>query len=992
MVEADVLSRDEPGNFKQDQYKKDEMMKSLVRYLSIAVVLAAGVVSAGTYSGGEGTPEMPYQISSAADWQELTTTPEDWGEYFILTQDIDLAGITVVPVGNGGDGFYGIFDGNGHTISNAVINLPDDDYVGLFGRVSSYGTISRLGVKDITVTGYYYVGGLAGYAYDGIISGCYATGTVHGDCLVGGLVGYSNFGSILACYARVDVAGDSTIGGLVGSDYNSSIADCFAVGLASGNSEVGGLMGWSWKESHTTTACFWDIEISGTTDGVGGMDPDPAGVMGRTTAEMMAEAMFTDAGWDFEANDGDAADWQMRADDYPHLSWEVFMAINGQGTETDPYQISSVNDFLEFADKANAAKYWAVGVYIRLESDLNLQGIDFEPIGGSYDDGQGNYEDLYFEGNFDGNGHRIFNATLGQAGQGYIGLFGLVGIQGVISKLGVENVTAIGEYHVGGLVGSNSGTIRFCYTTGQITGFSNAGGLAGYSYNGTITSCYSRCSVSGTYSTGGLVGHNVENSISDSYSTGLVSGSYFKGGLLGYNLDGTVSSCFWDMDTSNQPTSAGGEGRTTAQMKTLATFTIAGWDFDATWFIPNTNYPRLWWEPRYSAGQGTSDDPYQISSPGDWQELTTIPGDWDKHFIVTADLDFSGMVLTPVAPDTLASTDYQFEGTPFTGVVDGQGHTLRHIVMSQPDEDFVGLFGAIGAGGRVENLRLEAISVHGRLSVGALAGLNQGTIAGCRSDGVVQSDYYHCGGLVGDNNGGVISMSQVKGTVLGNFWVGGLAGYHHNGGTIQSCYAGAEVRGTSYLGGLAGFAEDWGTTVVDCYATGDVTGSTTSAGGLVGYLRFGFVWQCYSTGDVACPANAGGVLGYNISGSGFLSDLFWDIQTCHASAGVGGGDAGGVAGKTTAQMKSASTYPWNFTEIWAICDGMNYPRLQWQRLAGDFACPDGVAVEDLQHLAGQWLAMDCGLLNDCGGADMDISGQVDMADFVLFAGQWMEGI
>jgi hypothetical protein len=242
---------------------------------------------------------MPYQINNAADWQELMTTPENWGDYFILTQDIDLAGIEVMPVGTAEHGFYGIFDGNGHTISNAVINQPDDDYAGLFGRLSSYGTITRLGVKDIAVTGYYYVGGLAGYTYDGIISGCYATGTVNGYCLVGGLVGYSNFGSLSACYARADVSGDSTIGGLVGSDYDSSIADCFAVGLVSGNSEGGGLMGWSWKGSHATTACFWDIETSGTTDGVGGMDPDPAGVMGRTTAEMMAEAMFTDAGWDF---------------------------------------------------------------------------------------------------------------------------------------------------------------------------------------------------------------------------------------------------------------------------------------------------------------------------------------------------------------------------------------------------------------------------------------------------------------------------------------------------------------------------------------------------------------------------------------------------------------------------------------------------------------------------------------------------------------------
>lgn len=689
--------------------------------------------------------------------------------------------------------------------------------------------------------------------------------------------------------------------------------------------------------------------------------------------------------------------------------------LDGTGTKEEPYLIRSISDFMVFADRANAVQYWASGVYIRLETNLDLEGIDFEPIGGTYDDGEGNYIDLHFEGNFDGNGHTIANVVIDRPEQYYVGLFGYVGTDGAVRRLGVENVSMTGQTNVGGLAGYCEGTIEFCYTTGQVTG-NYSGGLTGTCDHGTIVSCYSACSVSGgdclgglagfcsfatittSYSTGsvsgnqtvgGLVAYNLFTTITHCYSAGLVSGDSLTGGLCGANLYGTVTSCYWDVETSQQQYSTGGTGKTTAEMNEQSTY--SGWDFGGTWWMPAEGYPRLLSAARY-VGAGTEAEPYQIRSAEDWRTLMRAAGDWNKHFIVTADLDFSGMVLTPVAPDMVASMDYQFEGTPFTGVVDGQGHTLRHIVISLPDEDFVGLFGAIGAGGRVENLRVEAISVQGRLSVGALAGLNQGTIAGCRSEGVVEGEYYHCGGLVGDNHGGTISMSQTQGTVLGDLWVGGLAGYHHHGGTIQSCYAGAEVRGTSYLGGLAGFMEDWGTTVVDCYATGDVTGSTTVAGGLVGYLRFGFIQQCYSTGDVVCPANAGGVLGYNISGSGWLSDLFWDTQTCHLTAGVGGGDAGGVAGQTTAQMKSASTYPWDFTETWAICDGTHYPRLQWQRLAGDFACPDGVAIEDLQYLAGQWLATDCGLLNDCDGADMDLSGSVDMADFVLFAGQWMEDI
>jgi len=349
--------------------------------------------------------------------------------------------------------------------------------------------------------------------------------------------------------------------------------------------------------------------------------------------------------------------------------------------------------------------------------------------------------------------------------------------------------------------------------------------------------------------------------------------------------------------------------------------------------------------------------------------------------------------LTPVAPDTIASMDYLFEGTRFTGTFDGQGHTLRHAVITLPSQDFVGLFGSIGTGGRVENLNLENISVTGRLSVGALAGENYtGTIIHCTTSGTVNGSYWHCGGLVGESHGGSISQCSAKGTVNGAYWVGGLAGYLHSDGTINSCSAAATVNGTSIVGGLVGYEENWGSYIMDSYATGTVTATTTQAGGLVGRLQSGFIQRCYSTGDVSCPANAGGLLGYNASGSGTLADLFWNTQTCHLTVGVGGGNSAGVTGKTTAQMKMLATFPWNFTSVWAICEQTNYPRLRWQIPAGDFACPDGVAVEDLQHFASQWLAEDCAASNNCQGADLNNTSSVDFSDFVIFADHWLEGI
>jgi hypothetical protein len=95
--------------------------------------------------------------------------------------------------------------------------------------------------------------------------------------------------------------------------------------------------------------------------------------------------------------------------------------------------------------------------------------------------------------------------------------------------------------------------------------------------------------------------------VSNSYSTGSVTGNELVGGLAGENR-GTVSKSFWDTETSGQATSAGGTGKTTAEMKTIATFSGAGWNIIAValnetnpayiWnIVDDVTYPFLSWQP-----------------------------------------------------------------------------------------------------------------------------------------------------------------------------------------------------------------------------------------------------------------------------------------------------------------------------------------------------------------------------------------------------------
>jgi len=152
------------------------------------------------------------------------------------------------------------------------------------------------------------------------------------------------------------------------------------------------------------------------------------------------------------------------------------------------------------------------------------------------------------------------------------------------------------------------------------------------------------------------------------------------------------------------------------------------------------------------------------------------------------------------------------------------------------------------------------------------------------------------------------------------------------------------VTGTSNVGGLVGYLRD-GSAVSNCYSTGSVTGSSNIVGGLAGYLRNqSNVVNSYSTGSVNGNNFVGGLVGFLNASS--MSNSFWDTQTSGTSTGIGAGTSTGATGKTTAQMKSASTFTnadWDFelettngTDDYWDMDNVNsaynsgYPFLSWE--------------------------------------------------------------
>jgi hypothetical protein len=287
--------------------------------LSSMFCLFSSPLYAGVYGGGSGTGEAPYQISTAAHWQELMATSADWNKQFILTSNINLAGITVTPVGNNSTAFTGVFDGGGHIISNVVINTPGSGSVGLFGYVSG-GKIKNLGVMDANIQGSSSVGGLVGQN-SGTLTGCYATGSVTGTNSVGGLVGNKGSGVIDSCYATCTVSGNSYVGGLVGlvGAPGGTMSTCYAAGAVSGNNYVGGLVGENY--AGTIIACFWDMQTSGQSVNYG---------IGLPTAAMQNPETYLRAFWDFkgEIANGTEDTWTMPdGGGYPILSWQAGASV-----------------------------------------------------------------------------------------------------------------------------------------------------------------------------------------------------------------------------------------------------------------------------------------------------------------------------------------------------------------------------------------------------------------------------------------------------------------------------------------------------------------------------------------------------------------------------------------------------------------------------------------------------------------------------------------
>ena len=207
----------------------------------------------------------------------------------------------------------------------------------------------------------------------------------------------------------------------------------------------------------------------------------------------------------------------------------------------------------------------------------------------------------------------------------------------------------------------------------------------------------------------------------------------------------------------------------------------------------------------------------------------TLPGvkkDLSANAILTDDIIVNTGVLDP-NKDLVSGNDFiewipigksSSDDDAYTGTFDGNGHTISGLYFNKSNSWYVGLFGCIGAEGKISNVGVSDSYFQSSNCpyIGGVCGSNSGELQNCSNSSTVigKENEYRIGGVCGYNErrynekGGIIENSFNEGTVSGTgdydvLNIGGVCGYNY-GGTIKSCYNTASVSGQSSVGGVSG--------------------------------------------------------------------------------------------------------------------------------------------------------------------------------------------
>jgi len=919
------------------------------------------------YAGGTGEPNNPYLIETANQLAAIGYHRGDFDKHFLLLNHLDLSVLeegTMVPIGLLALPFTGTFQGSGYTLVNLQLRCPGQDYVGLFGFISSSetdsqffrGRVEYLGIEDAEVAGHDNVGVLAGHS-SGTIAYCNAFGRLRGHQHVGALAGL-NAGTITHGYAQADVYATSYVGGAVGRNngiitqsvseasvyaehyggalagYSEVLLNCYASGVVRGIDEstyLGGLVGCN--AGIPTANCYATTQVStgegaGNIGGLMGMSysvvtncfflhPDDGGGPDNGYGQALHATELGDAShfadWDFLGvpHDGTSEVWTMPEAGGPAVlsmfQGGLPVELPGTGTPDDPYRVASAEDI--------GAIVYAPCASYRLVRDIDLSGIQWStavvPV---------------FGGSLDGNGHCI--TQLYVKADSYGGLIGLLQKGAIVTDVALAEalITGVNEpSYLGILTGASEGSIFDCQVTGTIMGSWVLGGLAGLNEGGVVSRCCANVSVLGASTLGGVVGENRHGTIVDCYALGDVGGSSYRiGGLVGNDYEGILARCYAANRVTGNGRVGGLVGDRASNHSTiencyflqradgsspdngLGTALTDSMMQDPSSFIgwelgsPTVDPNNAVWIIP-PEGQCPILGTCEIGAPPTLAGKGTLP---DPYLIGSVE-QLTAIALNPGANFRLMRDldldRKQWPAAPVP-VLNGSFDGAGHAIrnLQVKTGTYGGLFGLVREGARITNLRLEDAAVTGLADSQSL-------------------------GLLAGVNSGTIQNCSTSGFVAHGIEAGGLVGTNRRGVIVQ-CTSQASINGKRILGGLVGSNQG---VIVDCYCTGTVSAQEQWVGGIVG-INWGILAYAYSSGRVKGESNLGGSVGHNKG----------TVTNCHfLSPHDGGGPENGygTALSRVSMANRQSFVGWDFVEedgdglrdIWAMPGG-GPPCLAWQ--------------------------------------------------------------
>ena len=948
------------------------------RLTSLAALLLCSLLTFAQFSGsGSGTENDPYLILNPIQLNQMRNFLNQSGVYFKLMADIDLTDFLEdenpsqgwQPVGNNSSStsyFKGTLDGNGKTISGLWISRSNADYVGLFGYCSG-ATIKNLIIRDAHIKGKNRIGVISGYCSGSNISSCVLSGKIEGSSYVGGCTGDGgNFNDISStvevkggnytggivgnsisgisyCFVNSTITGGQYTGGIVGYNDDGSTAYCGFVGSLTGTSYVGGICGRDYSQ-HTMSKCYVVASITGSGENTGGLighsccPVEDCYFSGRVSGQKYTGGFI-----------GYRACWPVKRC-YSHGSISGTSYVGGLcGYIEDSYRVES-NVVIASEIKATEGNVGRLYGYNSSSSAIGSMGTSAE--------------------------NKSYNRTI-------------VINQGVAQDI-------IDDLQNGTGVSATTLKLKATYVA------------MGWDFNDIWaiqeTECYPYMQ---RQTAPPVITSNVVSNAT------VINGKCIDGGTVTLEIDGIKQQL---VSTSNQfsftvsPLQAGHEVRISAKA--------------------NGKEPSYYTTETVSyLGRGTETDPYQIYTAAD------LTGVYRKgYFKLMNDIDLADYI-NQFSP-TEGWESIGREGSE-TIHFDGNGHKITGLWCNST-RDNTGLFSCF-ANGEIKNLTVETANgkqVKGGANTGILIGkMMNGTIENCRVKGIV-ADGTPVGGMVGLFDGGSISNCHASVTINtsgATSYVGGLVGEITNG-EIDQCVTTGTLTGTgteSFVGGLIGKNSG---TVTNCHSNAIVS-SSYNAAGLVAY-NYGVVNKCYATGNLYSNNYAAGVIGYNDGANAVVQncaamnnkiEVVYESQQVQQGGGYGQRIIGGIknsapapemnnyalstmqvsvndvpqrvyddimngVAKTEAELKTASTYQglgWDFTDVWSIEEGANYPKLSWESttpipsdiVTGDANGDNTVNVTDYLTIANYILGLNVDNFNETA-ADVNEDNDVNVSDYV----------